>query len=165
MSENDDKSLIDRLENAFKRLTTESSENSSKSLDLKSFAEHMKKSKNIIFMCGAGISTSANIPDFRSPVTGLYNNLEKYNLPNPMLIFDIGFFKKNPNSFFTLAKELLPSNYRPTISHYFQRLLIEKNMVLKIYSQNIDALENVAQIPEDKIIYAHDTDRLRMVIA
>jgi NAD-dependent deacetylase sirtuin 2 len=39
--------------------------------------------------------------------------------------------------------------------HYFQKLLVEKNMVHKIYSQNIDALESVANIPDEKIIYAH----------
>jgi len=34
-------------------------------------------------MTGAGISVSAGIPDFRSPETGLYANLQKYNLPSP----------------------------------------------------------------------------------
>ena len=34
-------------------------------------------------MTGAGISVSAGIPDFRSPKTGLYANLQKYNLPSP----------------------------------------------------------------------------------
>ena len=44
-------------------------------------------------MTGAGISTSAGIPDFRSPGTGLYSQLEKYNLPYPQAIFEINYFK------------------------------------------------------------------------
>lgn len=44
--------------------------------------------KNVVIMCGAGISTSAGIPDFRSPSTGLYFKLRKYNLPFPEAIFE-----------------------------------------------------------------------------
>jgi hypothetical protein len=33
--------------------------------------------KKIIVMAGAGISTAAGIPDFRSPRTGLYSKLQK----------------------------------------------------------------------------------------
>jgi NAD-dependent deacetylase sirtuin 2 len=51
------------------------------------------KVKNIVVLAGAGISTSAGIPDFRSPGTGLYNNLQKYQLPTPEAIFHIEFFK------------------------------------------------------------------------
>ena len=39
--------------------------------------------KKIVIVTGAGISVSAGIPDFRSPKTGLYSNLQKYKLPNP----------------------------------------------------------------------------------
>lgn len=38
-------------------------------------------------------STAAGIPDFRSPGTGLYANLQKYNLPYPEAIFQIDYFK------------------------------------------------------------------------
>ena len=54
-------------------------------------------------MAGAGFSTSAGIPDFRTPGTGLYDNLQKYNIPYPEAIFDIDFFRENPRPFFTLA--------------------------------------------------------------
>ena len=39
------------------------------------------KFKNIMVMTGAGVSVSAGIPDFRSPGTGIYDNLKEYNLP------------------------------------------------------------------------------------
>lgn len=36
---------------------------------------------------------AAGIPDFRSPGTGLYANLQKYQLPYPEAIFQIDYFK------------------------------------------------------------------------
>lgn len=47
-------------------------------------------------MTGAGISVSAGIPDFRSPGTGIYDNLKEYNLDSPEDLFSLPFFKKNP---------------------------------------------------------------------
>lgn len=48
----------------------------------------------------------------RSPGTGLYDNLQKYNLPHPTAVFEIDYFKNNPKPFFILAKELYPGNYK-----------------------------------------------------
>jgi hypothetical protein len=66
------------------------------------------KARRIIVMVGAGVSVSAGIPDFRTPGTGLYSQLERFGLPEPEAVFSIGFFKKNPKPFYMLAKELFP---------------------------------------------------------
>ncbi|KAI8479974.1 NAD-dependent protein deacetylase sirtuin-2 [Branchiostoma belcheri] len=115
------------------------------------------KCRNIIVLTGAGISTSAGIPDFRSPGTGLYDNLQKYNLPNPQAIFEIGFFKENPEPFFALAKELYPGKFKPTWCHYFIKLLSLKGLLLRNFTQNIDTLERVAGVPAGAMVEAHGT--------
>lgn len=51
------------------------------------------KAKRIIVMCGAGISVSAGIPDFRTPGTGLYSQLEKYKLERPEDVFDLDHYR------------------------------------------------------------------------
>ncbi|KAJ5097518.1 NAD-dependent protein deacetylase hst2-1 [Penicillium angulare] len=111
--------------------------------------------RNVVLMVGAGISTSAGIPDFRSPDTGLYANLAFLDLEEPEDVFDIGFFKENPKPFYALARELYPGRYRPTIAHSFVKLLDNKGMLLKHFTQNIDCLERQAGVPGDKIIEAH----------
>lgn len=56
--------------------------------------------------------TAAGIPDFRTPGSGLYDNLQKYNLPTPTAMFAIDFFKENPDPFFELARELWPGKFK-----------------------------------------------------
>ncbi|XP_064359043.1 NAD-dependent protein deacetylase sirtuin-2 [Dromaius novaehollandiae] len=116
-----------------------------------------EKCRNVVCMVGAGISTSAGIPDFRSPGTGLYANLQSYNLPYPEAIFEINFFKQHPEPFFALAKELYPGQFKPTVCHYFMRLLKEKGLLLRCYTQNIDTLERVAGLEPDELVEAHGT--------
>ncbi|XP_026543896.1 NAD-dependent protein deacetylase sirtuin-2 isoform X2 [Notechis scutatus] len=116
-----------------------------------------EKCKNIICMVGAGISTSAGIPDFRSPGTGLYANLQQYSLPYPEAIFEIGYFKQNPEPFFALARELYPGQFKPTVCHYFIRLLKDKGLLLRCYTQNIDTLERVAGLDAEHLVEAHGT--------
>ncbi|XP_050069214.1 NAD-dependent protein deacetylase sirtuin-2-like [Anopheles maculipalpis] len=128
-------------------------------VDIEGVLKHWKNGgfKKIVTMVGAGISTSAGIPDFRSPDTGLYNNLMKYNLPYPQAIFELEYLYRNPKPFFTLAKELYPGTFKPTPSHYFVRLLEQKGLLVRHYTQNIDTLERIAGISEEKIVEAHGT--------
>ncbi|XP_018763500.2 NAD-dependent protein deacetylase sirtuin-3, mitochondrial isoform X2 [Serinus canaria] len=128
-------------------------------LTLKDVAELLRKKecRRVVVMAGAGISTPSGIPDFRSPGSGLYSNLEQYDIPYPEAIFELGYFFVNPKPFFTLAKELYPGNYRPNSAHYFLRLLHDKGLLLRLYTQNIDGLERVAGIPPDRLVEAHGT--------
>ena len=57
--------------------------------------------------------------------------------------------------FYTLAQELYPGKYRPTITHSFINLLHEKGLLLKLFTQNIDCLEREAGVPGDMIVEAH----------
>ncbi|KAF6754894.1 Sir2 family histone deacetylase Hst2 [Ephemerocybe angulata] len=128
-----------------------------KARDIPALAHYIKSNecKNIAIMLGAGVSTAAGIPDFRSPKTGLYSNLARLNLPHPEAVFDISFFRNNPVPFYSLAHELYPGKFRPTLTHSFVRLLSEKNLLLKCFTQNIDTLERRAGVPGNKIIEAH----------
>jgi len=111
--------------------------------------------KRIVCMCGAGISVAAGIPDFRTPGTGLYSRLAEYQLPHPEAVFDMDFFRRNPQPFFLLAKELFPGTYAPTLTHHFMRLLHDKRLLHRCYTQNIDSLEHLAGLPKEAVIAAH----------
>lgn len=104
---------------------------------------------------GAGISVSAGIPDFRTPGTGLYDNVQKYNFDDPQDLFTLSVFRENPRPFYEVAKVLYPDKYHPTKAHYFVRLLHEHGLLLRDFTQNIDTLERVAQIPTDKVVFSH----------
>jgi NAD-dependent SIR2 family protein deacetylase len=151
------KALMARLGITAKPASTEKHEPVLSSFDMAGVVEFIKsgKAKNIILMNGAGISVAAGIPDFRSPKTGLYHNLAKYDLPYAEAIFEIDYFRQKPEAFFTLAKELFPTNYDPTPCHYFATLLHKKGLLQKCFTQNIDTLERFAGMPEEKIVEAH----------
>eukprot|EP00878_Enallax_costatus_P000427 GHUV01000518.1.p1 GENE.GHUV01000518.1~~GHUV01000518.1.p1 ORF type:complete len:441 (+),score=166.21 GHUV01000518.1:233-1555(+) len=127
------------------------------SCDLAGIADHILsgKARRIVIMAGAGISVSSGIPDFRTPGTGLYSQLERFNLPWPEAVFDIRFFRHNPKPFYMLAKELFPGGYMPTPAHYFMRLLHKKGLLLTAFTQNIDGLEQLAGLPAEKVVPAH----------
>jgi NAD-dependent SIR2 family protein deacetylase len=98
----------------------------------------------------------AGIPDFRTPGTGLYDNLKKYDLPYPEAIFELSYYRRKPGAFVSLAHELWPGiQFQPTLTHHFLKLLAEKGLLLRIYSQNIDGLEFLAGIPDDKLVECH----------
>lgn len=122
---------------------------------IEAFAHYMKHAKNIVVLCGAGISTAAGIPDFRTPGTGLYSNLEQYNLPSPESVFEISYFRHNPLPFYQLSHSIMPGKHFPTLTHYFIERLNAKGVLRRVFTQNIDTLETLAGVPREKIVEAH----------
>ncbi|KAL7948539.1 DHS-like NAD/FAD-binding domain-containing protein [Trichoderma barbatum] len=124
---------------------------------LEAVADYIKSgnARRIVVLTGAGISTAAGIPDFRSPKTGLYSNLARLKLPYAEAVFDISYFRKHPEPFYVLAQELYPGKFHPTVSHAFIALLAEKGLLQMLFTQNIDCLERAAGVPADKIVEAH----------
>lgn len=64
--------------------------------------------------------------------------MEKYDLPTPEAIFDIRYFRENPKPFYTLYQELYPdgTKYRPTYAHCFFKLLDDKKLLERVFTQN-----------------------------
>ncbi|KNG88998.1 SIR2 family histone deacetylase [Aspergillus nomiae NRRL 13137] len=114
-----------------------------------------EKIARIIVLAGAGISTAAGVPDFRSPGTGLYDKLAPLKLPYPEAIFHINYFRHTPEPFYALARARNPKNLKPTVSHAFLALLAKKNLLDFVFTQNIDGLEIDAGVPAEKVLSCH----------
>ncbi|PJF18102.1 Sirtuin family, catalytic core small domain-containing protein [Paramicrosporidium saccamoebae] len=92
----------------------------------------VRSAKRILVLTGAGISVSCGIPDFRSE-NGLYAQIqEKYSLPEPECMFDIEYFRIDPEPFYSFAKS---------------------GKLLRQFTQNIDTLEATTGI--DRVVYCH----------
>ncbi|KAL5042205.1 hypothetical protein BDW71DRAFT_200773 [Aspergillus fruticulosus] len=115
----------------------------------------LKESKNIIVLTGAGISTSLGIPDFRSKDTGLYSKMEHLGLNDPQEVFDIRVFREDPSIFYSIAKDILPTEKKYSPTHKFIRLLQDKGKLLTNYTQNIDNIEANAGVLPENIVQCH----------
>ncbi|GAA5922523.1 hypothetical protein JCM1841_006187 [Sporobolomyces salmonicolor] len=115
----------------------------------------IRKSKRILVLTGAGVSTSCGIPDFRSP-TGLYARLKaegNWDLDDPQDMFDLSYFRERPDVFYGFAKEIYPSNFVPSPCHRFVRLLELNDKLLRNYTQNIDGL--FEQVGVERMLNCH----------
>ncbi|KAF7330264.1 DHS-like NAD/FAD-binding domain-containing protein [Mycena venus] len=117
-------------------------------LQLQKAIKAILKAKRIVIVCGAGISVKAGIPDFRSP-EGLFQTLKRDN-PKEVLasgkdLFDASVFhSENTTSlFYQMIARLseLSNAAEPTPFHNLLRALDDRGKLLRVYSQNIDSLE------------------------
>ncbi|MBW0501251.1 hypothetical protein O181_040966 [Austropuccinia psidii MF-1] len=119
--------------------------------ELKRAIRAVLNAKKIAVVVGAGISTSANIPDFRSS-NGLFASL-KARFPNAKLtsgrdLFDVNAWK-DPETL-SLHLGMLAELHKmcgaaqPTAFHQFLKRLDDEGKLSRVYTQNIDGLEEKA---------------------
>lgn len=118
-------------------------------------AQLLRTSRNIMVITGAGISTSLGIPDFRSKGTGFYDKLRAIGYEDGEEVFEINNFDFKPSDFYSLAGDILPSVNRVSPTHAFIRMLQDKDRLQTNYTQNIDNLEDLAGIDENRLIQCH----------
>ena len=108
---------------------------------IKTCLKLIQESKSIAVLTGAGISTSAGIPDFRGP-KGLYVTRQY----DPDKVFDINYFHQDPKPFFRFARDFLnlEDKIKPTAAHQFFAHLEKEGKLKGIITQNIDSLHQMA---------------------
>ncbi|XP_061386679.1 NAD-dependent protein deacetylase Sirt6 [Musca vetustissima] len=93
----------------------------------------LENAKHVVVHTGAGISTTAGIPDFRGP-KGVWTLEEKGEKPNLNISFNDAV---------------------PTVTHMALRCLVEKGYVQYIVSQNIDGLHLKSGLPRRYLSELH----------
>jgi len=104
-------------------------------------AELIERSRFIVALSGAGISTNAGIPDFRGP-HGIYTT-GKYEAEK---VFDIDYFLRDARPFYNFARDFVKMmrKIKPTFTHYFLAELEKRGKLKGIITQNIDILHQKA---------------------
>ena len=111
-------------------------------------AELVRESKCTVALTGAGISVPSGIPDFRTPETGLWANVD------PMEVAHIDVFERDPARFWSYYRPRFQSlgDKRPNAAHGALAELERHGLLEGVITQNIDRLhakagsENVVEV-------------------
>ncbi len=113
--------------------------------------ESIKNAKRIVFFGGAGVSTESGIKDFRSK-DGLYNLKSKYGLPYETMLSH-SYFRAHTETFYEFYREFMITDAKPNYAHEFLAQLEKDGKDVKIITQNIDGLHQLAG--SKKVIELH----------
>ena len=99
-------------------------------------AELIRESRCTVALTGAGISVPSGIPDFRTPETGLWANVD------PMEVAHIDVFERDPARFWSYYRPRFQSlgDKRPNAAHEALAELERRGLIEGVVTQNIDRL-------------------------
>jgi NAD-dependent protein deacetylase/lipoamidase len=103
-------------------------------------AELVRESRSTVALTGAGVSVPSGIPDFRTPETGLWANVD------PMEVAHIDVFERDPARFWSYYRPRFRSlgDKRPNAAHEALAELERCGLLAGVITQNIDRLHRAA---------------------
>jgi NAD-dependent deacetylase len=103
-------------------------------------AELLGRSRRAVALTGAGVSVPSGIPDFRTPETGLWANVD------PMEVAHISVFEGDPERFWSYYRPRFQSlgDKEPNRAHEALAELERRGLIEGVITQNIDRLHRAA---------------------
>ena len=100
----------------------------------------IEESSCTVALSGAGISVPSGIPDFRSPGTGIWENVD------PMEVAHIDAFRRDPARFWSFYRPRFETlgEKRPNPAHEALAELERRGLIEGVITQNIDRLHRAA---------------------
>ncbi|KAL9130984.1 MAG: hypothetical protein Q9217_000973 [Psora testacea] len=106
----------------------------------------LRKRRKIVVVAGAGISTSAGVPDFRSS-NGLFNTLRSDNKlkASGKQLFDASVYQtdSSTSSFHDMVRTLseVVEGAEATPFHHMLATLSDEGRLMRLYTQNVDGID------------------------
>ncbi len=97
-----------------------------------------------VALTGAGVSVPSGIPDFRSPGTGLWENVD------PMEVAHISVFRRDPERFWSFYGQRFAtlSDKQPNGAHHALAELERRGLLRAVVTQNIDGLHTAGGVTD-----------------
>jgi NAD-dependent deacetylase len=114
-------------------------------------AELLRQSTSTVALTGAGISVPSGIPDFRSPGTGMWENVD------PMEVAHLDVFLNDPGRFWSYYRPRFGTlaDKQPNPAHRALAELESRGMLEAVITQNIDRLHHKAG--SRRVVEVHGT--------
>jgi NAD-dependent protein deacetylase/lipoamidase len=104
-----------------------------------------------VALTGAGVSVPSGIPDFRTPGTGLWENVD------PMEVAHISVFRRDPETFWSFYGQRFATlgDKQPNGAHHALAELERRGLLRTVVTQNIDGLHTAGGVSD--LIEVHGT--------
>jgi NAD-dependent deacetylase len=114
-------------------------------------ADLLQRADCAVAMTGAGHSTSSGIPDFRSPASGLWAQVD------PLTVASLFAFRLRPQNFYNWIRPLVSImlEAEPNPAHYALARLEAAGLLKSVITQNIDSLHQKAGSQRVHEVHGH----------